>query len=1018
MWVLFLGISGVTFGQTKTITGKITDLNGETMPGVAVSILGTTTGTMSNIDGNYSIAVPSSESVLVFSFIGYLKEQVTVGNQLVINLTMAQSIQDLDEVVVVGYGVSRKKDVTTSMVSVKGDELKKETQGNFASALQGKAAGVQVITSSGAPGAAPSVLIRGFTTINCSANPLYVVDGVPIVGTDGNASINFLNSNEIENIEVLKDASAAAIYGTRASAGVILITTKRGKTGKTKFDFAVTYGNQVFNKPYDAMNGKQYAEAMNLSFKNSKLPNLFEDTESLNNTDWWKAGVRKNSPTYNASLNITGGTERHQFNVALSYFKQESFYNEGQWERFTLRLNNDLKLSDWVTVGMDLNPRREKWDNTPDWYGDYLRMDPTTPIFKSADQLKGSENEYSKYSRSLHNEVWNPVARDSRQDGNNGNYYGLNTNSYIDIHPIKNLIFKSQIGANVLSTTENSFNPQYTIDPSFEFNSLTDISRKKTTDFNWALQNTLTYNVNYDKHSGSAMIGMTSEEQNQDYVKGNRTGFPNTSEAMRELDGSNGTIQKAYGNTKQSSIVSYISRLTYNYDDRYLLTGTLRRDGSSKFLDRNKYATFPSASAAWRFSNEEFLKGNSIISDAKLFVGWGTVGNQGIPDNVYSSKLGTDYYVFGADGGKIGSATTLNSIKNEDIRWEIVEEKNIGIDFRLFNSALYGTIEGYQKTTHDMLFEKTYPYYSGFANWGKIWTNIGNMSSKGVDFSLNYVHENDKYRVDFGINLSHYKLDMIELAKENEENAGQWKGSQTVQMIQGDEPFYFYGLKTDGIFQNQVEVNSHSTADGTIIQPKARPGDIRFVDNNNDGKIGTEDRVKLGSPYPDLTGGFNFNGTYKTKSGNIDLGVNVYFSYGNKVVNWLLYDKYNAEGKDNLASDAVEKAWHGEGTSNKIPILSYVDQNENYKNFSDFYVEDGSFIRFKNIQLGYTLPNHVISKLNISNLRFYISGQNLFTLTKFTGTDPETNFKIREYGFQGFSYPVLETYLIGINMSF
>ena len=285
--------------------------------------------------------------------------------------------------------------------------------------MQGKAAGVQVI-SAGGPGASPSVLVRGFTTINCSTNPLYVVDGVPVVDVDGNSGINFINTNEIENIEVLKDASAAAIYGTRASAGVILVTTKRGKVGKTKYDFSVTYGNQVFNKPYEAMSGQQYAEAMNLAAKNSNTATVFDDTESVHNTNWWDAGIRKNSPTYNANFNMSGGTEKHQFNIGLSYFKQESFYNEGQWERFTLRLNNDLKLNDWLTVGVDLNPRREYWDNTPDWYGDYLRMDPTTPIYKTADQLKGSENEYSIYARSLHGEVWNPVARDSRQNGNNG----------------------------------------------------------------------------------------------------------------------------------------------------------------------------------------------------------------------------------------------------------------------------------------------------------------------------------------------------------------------------------------------------------------------------------------------------------------------------------------------------------------------------------------------------------------------------------------------------------------------
>jgi TonB-dependent starch-binding outer membrane protein SusC len=1017
---LLLGISGAAFGQTRTVTGTVSDNNGEAMPGVAVVIQGSTTGVVTDINGHYSISVPSAESVLTFSFIGYVKEQATVGNQQSVNVTLNPTVQNLDEIVVVGYGTAKKKDVTSSMVTVKGDNLKQETQGNVTTALQGKAAGVQVIGNGGAPGSAPTVLIRGFTSINCSNSPLYVVDGIPIVTASGdNGDINFISTDEIENLEVLKDASAAAIYGTRASAGVIIVTTKRGKEGKTKYDFSLSYGNQVFNKPYNTLNSQQYAKAVNLAYENSGLSDLFTDTESLNYTDWWKAGIRKNSPEMNASFNMSGGTEKHQFNVGLTYFKQESFYHEGQWERFTLRVNNDLELNKWIKVGIDLNPRREYWDNTPDWYGDYLKMDPITPIYKTDDQLTGSENEYSKYARSLYTEVWNPVARDSRQKGNNGGYYGLFANSYIDIHPIKNLVFKSQIGATVLSTTYNTFNPEYTIDAAYEYNALTDISRKKISDFNWSWQNTLTYNLTVGKHSGSAMIGMTAEKQNEDYVKGERTGYPNTSEAMREIDGSNGTVQYASGNTTESSIVSYIGRLTYNYDSKYLLSGTVRRDGSSKFMDANKYAFFPSVSGAWRFSNEEFLKNISVISDAKLFAGWGTVGNQAIPNAVYLSTLGTDYYVFGSGTGSVSSVTTMSTMRNQDIKWETVEEKNAGLDVKLFNSALSATVEVFQKTTHDMLFQKTYPYYSGFPDWGNIWTNIGKMESKGVDVALNYHHENKKLRLDFGLTLSHADVKMKELSGTSEMFGGDtWNSTYPTRTVVGDVPGYFYGYKTDGIFQNEYDINSHTSESGDILQSYARPGDIRFVDTNKDGVLNSSDRVKLGSPYPDLTGGFNFNGAYKTDVGDFDLGLNVYFSYGNKIINYLLYDKYNAVGRTNLASDALDKAWHGEGTSNKIPILSYKDLNENYTKFSDLYLEDGSYIRLKNIQLGYSLPKSIVSKLNISNLRFYISGQNLLTLTKFTGIDPEANFSVLNYGFARFNYPVMKTYFIGVNMSF
>jgi TonB-dependent starch-binding outer membrane protein SusC len=505
LMIFWLMLSASVYSQNKTITGKVIDFNGQPLIGVSVSISGTLTGTITDMEGKYAITVPSTESVLTFSYVGFLNQTVTAGERDVIDITLSQDIKNLEEIVVVGYGTTKKSDLTSSITSVKGSDVQSETEGNFTAALQGKAAGVQVITNSGAPGAVPTVLIRGFTTINSSTNPLYVVDGIPIVSTDGNSNVNFINSSEIESIEVLKDASAAAIYGTRASAGVILITTKRGKAGKTKFNFNLSSGVQSSQKPYDVMNSQQYAKAMNLSYENSGLSDLITDTENLNNTDWWAAGIRKYSPVLNASFNFSGGTEKYKYNVQLSYFQQESFYNVGDWKRFTARINNDLKLNDWITVGIDLNPRREYWNNTPSWYGDYLLIDPVTPIKRPADQLTGQENEYSKYMRSLYTYVWNPVARESRQDGNTGDNYALYSNAYIDIRPLKNLTIRSQVGTNVIATTYNTFNPQFTIDASHEFSSNTNISRKKITDLNWTWQNTATYSITVGKHSGSVM---------------------------------------------------------------------------------------------------------------------------------------------------------------------------------------------------------------------------------------------------------------------------------------------------------------------------------------------------------------------------------------------------------------------------------------------------------------------------------------------------------------------------------
>ncbi|MCR5697106.1 MAG: TonB-dependent receptor [Marinilabiliaceae bacterium] len=1009
----------VAFAQQKVeVSGRVIDDTGAPVAGAAIVIKGTSQGTVTDLDGNYTISV-APDAVLAITMLGYVNQEIPVDGQTKIDFNLEADWLDLDDIVVVGYGTQKKSDITTSIVSVKGEDLRKETQGNVATALQGKAAGVQVISNNGAPGGTPTVLVRGFTTINSSTSPLYVVDGVPIVNTDGNGNINFLSSEDIESIDILKDASAAAIYGTRASAGVIIITTKRGKVGDTQYNVNFTYGIQHVKKPYNVLNKAGYIEAMNTAYKNSGAGQLIDEAtaKDLADTDWWSLGIRDFAPEINASISMNGGDEKHQYNAAFSYFRQESFYNVGNWERFTLRVNNDWKLTEWLKLGADLNPRHEKWDNTPNWYGDYLQIDPTTAPKKSADQLNGTENEYSIYSRSKYTYTWNPVARESRQDGNGGKNYGITANGYVNVTPIEGLSIRSQISANYNQEMTKSFNPEFVIDASHEFNAVTNVDRKTVTDFNWSWQNTAQYDLNIEEHHGSVMVGMTAEEQNREYLQGYREGYPSTIETMRQLDGSNGTVQKASGNEYTNSIVSYIGRLTYNYDDRYLITATGRYDGSSKFLDKNKWAFFPSFSAAWRFSREAFLIDNEIISDAKLIAGWGNVGNQNLPSDVYLSKLGTDYYSF--DSENVSSVTGMSTMKNEDIKWEIIEELNVGVEVGLFQQQLTASVELYKKTTKDMLFQMTYPYYAGFPSWGNIWTNIGDMEAKGIDFAVNYRNTFDKLRVDLNFNMSTAKMKMNKLAGTEEILGHGWNDQQTTRMVIGDEPGYFYGFKTAGLFQNETEVRSYTNEYGEFLQQYARPGDIRFVDVNNDGAINADDRVKIGSPFPDFTGGFNANLSYELdNAGTVDFGLNLYFSYGNDVVNWLIIDKYNAASQTNLASDALGKCWHGEGTSNYLPILSHNDNNGNYTKFSDFFVEDASYLRLKDIQVGYSLSQPVCAKLHINSARFSVSAQNLHTWTKFTGVDPETNFAPMEYGFQEFAYPMQRTWLFGLNVTF
>ena len=1011
MVFLALLVSVGGWAQQINITGKVISKSDQApLPGAYILVKGTTTGTITDLEGAFSLKT-NADVTLVCSFLGYKKQEIAIGNQTSIQIVLEEDANTLEDVIVVGYGTSKKSDLTSSIVSVKGDAIKNTTNGNFTEALQGKAAGVQIVSGGGAPGAAPTVLIRGISTVSLSTAPLYVVDGVPV----GN-NVNFLNPNEIASMEVLKDASASAIYGTRASNGVILITTTRGKSGKTNFQVDLTYGLQQFNKPFNVADSKQYATTMNLARANAAggaLPAIISDVNNLNNTDWWGTGIRKYSPQMNFSASMNGGTDKHTYAVSLNYYKQESFYNEGDWQKFTARVNNDFKLSDWAKFSLDLNPRTESWNDTPDWYSDYLQIDPITPIYKPASQLTGNENYYSKFARSLYTYVWNPIAKDARQNKKGGNY-ALGSNAGLDLTPIKNLVFHTQFGSDLSIARSDNFNPYFIIDLSHESNKINNISRSSNTTINWNWQNTLTYNFSIDKNKGSLMVGTSREANRYNSVTTYGEGLPNDNEIMREPDAAT-TNYKSGGTETESSLMSYFSRLTYSYDERYLLTATVRRDGSSKFLANNKWATFPSASLAWRFTNENFLKNFNAITDGKLYVGWGEVGNQALPNDVYLSSLYKDYYVFGSGQGSLVNTTAPSTVANPDVKWETVEDKNIGLEFKMFKSSLTASFELYQKTTRDMLFQKNYPYYSGYPNTS-IWTNVGSMQSKGIDFSLNYIHKFNKLTFDVSGNISTSAVKMIKLP---EGTPVLYSNNQQTKTVVGDEPGYYYGYKTDGLFQNQTEINSHSSQHGTLLQPNARPGDIRFVDTNNDGVLDANDRVKIGSPWAKFTGGFNLNTSYSDTWGSIDFATNFYFSYGNKLVNTLKTSGlYNAVTNNNVLSNLTDIAWHGEGTSNSVPIISSTDYNENFVKFSDYSIEDGSFLRMKNLQIGYSLPSSMTSKLKISKARFYLSGQNLLTLTKFTGIDPEVAGGVLGFGFAAWNYPVLKTYLVGINLAF
>jgi TonB-linked SusC/RagA family outer membrane protein len=996
---LFIAVlcSAATFGQI-TVKGTVKDKGAVPIPGVNVFAKGTKTTTVTDFDGNYSIVVADNKSELEFSFVGFITQVVKVGGQTAIAVVLQESSQALEEVVVVGYATVKKSDVTSSIASIKGKELQTMTVGNVTESLQGKVAGVQV-TGAGGPGGQPRVLIRGISTVNLSTDPLYVVDGIPM-GT----SINFLSNNEIESMEVLKDASASAIYGSRASNGVILITTKKGKVGKPKFNFDLSTGTQVMNNPYNMANAESYATIMNNAYTNAGYSEYLPNPEQYigKTTDWWGAGIKKYTPVTNASLGVSGGSETHTYAVSLNYYKSDSFYNVGGWERITARIANDFKFSDKFSVGITLNPRYETWGSPGNW-ADFDRIDPITPIYKPTDQLDGTENEYSIYARSP-SYVWNPVAAVKRYDDYT-DLYNLNTNAYLQYTPIKGLVIRTQGSLEIGDKVWSKFSPDFVIDAAHEKAEINSVERKNTTNNDWTWQSTATYSKTFaSKHNASLMVGATMEEYNGRDVWGYGEGVPNNSDAMREVNAATKNFDSG-GNSWSSSLMSYLSRLSYNYDAKYYFTGTFRRDGSSKFMAQNKWANFPSASASWRISNEDFMSGaKTFVNDLRFRAGWGRVGNQSLPSSVYESNIGQGYYPI---GGNIVDTAYPSSMANKDIKWETVEDVNFGLDFGLWKNKLSGSVEYYQKTTRDMLFLKQYPTYSGFPGYSTIWTNVGSMRSNGIDLLVSYKDKKGGFSYGADLTFTTVNVDMVSLSTEGEKLYG--SGNRTLT-VEGEQPGYFYGYVADGLFQNQTELNAHTDEHGTKLQPYAKAGDVRFKDLNGDGKLDDKDRTKIGSPWADYTMGLNLNLAYK----QFDLLVNFYSSIGNDLVNQNISDLYNGTSLSNKVSGLDQMAWHGEGTSNYVPRLSKDDNNENFSKFSSMYVEDGSFLRMKNIQLGYSLYN----KYGFDKLRLSLSGQNLWTVTNYTGVDPEVGGGVLGSGFGGWNYPVQPTVLLGLNVAF
>lgn len=986
---------------TVTVSGTVTGASdGEPLIGASVRAIDTPYAVNTNYDGEYTLSNVPSSGKLEVSYVGYEPMIVPVQGRTKIDIVLVESSAQLEEVVVIGYGTVKKSDLTSSISTVKSQQIKEVTAGNAMDALQGKVNGVQ-ISSGGGPGTTPKVIIRGVTTVNGS-DPLYVVDGMPV----GN-NINFLNTNDIESMEVLKDASASAIYGTRASNGVILITTKKGSAGKTNVSFAASVGFQIIKKP-EMAKAAEYEQVFKMRYANDNRVAPWNGADNLTDADgvdWWDETVNKTALIQNYALGINGGTEQMQYNFSMGYFRNNSQFDIGHWEKLNMRLNVDWKFCKEVQLGVELAPTVEAWSDTPSLFSAAMSMDPTTPIYKNNDPAQG-------YERSHNNQEWNPVASIARgkESDAHSRKMALLMSPYLQLRPVEQLTFRTQFGANAQFQRSDSYSPLFWID-ALEKSDYNAMSRSTNEWLDWNWTNTLTYMEKFaQKHNVTVMAGFTAERFASYSLWGQRRDIPGSSELLHEVSAGTGE-QETSGGTEYNTLASVLGRVMYNYDNKYYLTASIRTDGSSKFPSGQKWATFPSVSLAWRITQEHFMQDQRWLNDWKLRLGWGKVGNQSIPSNSYLSLLTNSDYVF---GGVRYPGVAVGTVGNASLIWETVEDYDIGTDLLLFNSRLSVTADFYVKKSHDMLYGKQNILASGFPAWNAaLMSNIGSMKATGWELSLNWRDTFKDFRYDVGVQLSGVRNKAIKFTGDGPLRDGSGMSESITCSEDGELIGRFYGYKCEGIFQSWSQIYAHSDERGTLIQPDAKPGDLIFADLNHDGALTEDDKVYIGNPYPDLMLGLNMNFGYK----NFDFTANFYGTFGNDIFN-LTRQRYSGTGGQNIYAGTLQEIWSETNRNAEYPRLTASDVNKNYTRVSSFFVEDGSYLRCKLLTLGYTLPKSIMRN---TKLRVYLSAQNLFTITKYSGLDPERPARdggVLATGIDYNNYQTPKTYLLGVDFNF
>jgi TonB-dependent starch-binding outer membrane protein SusC len=1019
--ILFLFLSLLTLHSVhaQTVTGKVTD-GKESLIGATVLEKGTTNGSLTDVDGKYTITVKDRKTaILLISFIGYESQEVAINDAQTIDIELVSG-KALDELVVVGYGTQRKAVVTGAIAKVRGSDLENMPVPRIEQSLLGRTAGVRVTTGSGQPGEGATVRIRGTTSIN-NSEPLYVVDGVPVTG-----GIDYLNQADIESIEVLKDAASAAIYGARAASGVIIVTTKQGKDGKTAVTYNAYWGQQAPTRKLALLNAREYATLMNESSVASKGAILFPDPAALGTgTDWQDAVFNKSAPMQNHELGISVGNAKSQYYASFGYYNQTGIVAspQSQWERLSVRLNSNHQLNRYVKMGTTIGYSKisGRGSSTNSEYGGVLsravNMDPITSlietdpatlnsnIFKNFAVVKNDLGQPYGISKYVSSEILNPVAATAVNQGG-GWSDKIVGNVFVEVEPITNLKFRSSFGTDLAFWGGEGFRPIYYLNAANR-SDVTSYNRTQSRGLYWVFGNTVTYSKDFNKkHHFSALLGTTAEKSRGENIGGSVQNMPVTNIKDASLNFSSVQIDQTFGGYEyQGALLSYLSRVNYDFDGKYMISALMRIDGSPKFGTNNKFGKFPSVSAGWIVSEESFLKSVKPINFLKIRASWGVNGNDQIGDFRYVSTVGGGRnYTFG-NLDKLFNGVSPNAIANPDLKWEETTQTNLGFDAKLFKH-LTVTLDLFQKNTSGMLLDIKVPSYIG--NAGPV-GNVAKLENRGVELELGYEKKVGKIVFNLMGNLSYIQNKITDLGPDKKYLGGQTFSPQNLEITRttvGEPLGFFYGYQTQGIFQNQSEVAAYKNKDGIVIQPNAKAGDFKFADLNGDGIINADDRTKIGDPTPSLTYGFNFTVAYS----GFDLILFGQGVSGNQIFKATRrFDLQMA----NMTADALGR-WTGEGSSTTYPRLVMDDPNKNFSRSSDFYVESGAYFRIKTLQLGYSLP--YVSKAGFTKARIYVSANNLATFTKYSGFDPEIGGG--SFGVDRGFYPQARSFLFGLSAAF